>query len=347
MTNPATIHSTVLPSDAEFERMKMDLFERMDSQETIPALELVTPLADSTVVAKQRTRRWMAAMAAAAAAVTVSLLASSLVGPNTATAEAAEILQDAAAAAIVSSDPIVGPGEYLAVKKTEVALGVGTDYAYMDSQQSVLYVPYDRSGTWFESDQWLPAGEIFGNVEHAQDAIDSFWKKPGRGGLRLYKGEAGVFPMYGDEPIALVPDLPDNPDDVLNYFYANRTGQNPADEQVFTDISDLLAGGLVQANDRALLFEALTMVPGVYLSEGVVNLDDRSGVAISRDVSGGAIIDQLIIDPDTGLLIGRRSLQKDADSLLPANTVVYLTSVETSVVSEAPGGPFLAQSIPG
>jgi hypothetical protein len=351
MTNPPKLHSDLLPDDRAFDRIKADLLAQIDAENNSPAPQ-PTPAALITTAKSSRgqRRRWVTAMATAAAAVGITLLASTLVGPNASTAEAAAVLRTAAAATIVSADPVVGPGEYLAITDTEVALRWGEDYAYEYTQQMVVYIPADRTGTWVESRQAMPPGAIYGNAARAQSEIES-----GAGAqdpdeddaIQLYEGTGGLFPTMTEADIHSVPDLPDDAARVLDYFYENRTGQNPADEQVFTDITDLLGTGLVPAHDRALLFDALARVPGVYLSDGAINLDGRSGVAISRDMDNGRLTDQLIIDADTGLLIGKRSVQNTAEAFVPAGAVVYLTAIETEVVAEAPSGPYLLPAPPG
>ena len=55
------------------------------------------------------------------------------------------------------------------------------------------------------------------------------------------------------------------------------------------------------------------MIPGVTVTEGQANLDGRTGVAIGRLEEGPAKTRQeLIIDPETGLLIGERSVLTQA-----------------------------------
>jgi len=95
------------------------------------------------------------------------------------------------------------------------------------------------------------------------------------------------------------------------------------------------------------MYEAIAHVPGVYISDAAVNLDGRTGVAISRKDPTRSYIDQIIIDPSTGLLIGLRSQRVEAEGFLPAGTVMSLTAVKTSVVGEAPAGPYREQQPSG
>lgn len=342
MNKSTDLHSDLLPNDEAFTRMKRDLFERIDADELAPTIGLVTPVRPIHNPTKKTTRRrWAGAMAVAAAAITVALLGANLFSPNVATATAAEVLRSAAAASIASADPVVSPGQYLVTHRTEGALGVWEDFAYMDNRRSALYIPADRSETWIEENQWLPAGEIFGDATKAQAEIDDFWSSTGLGDVRLYEGQAGVFAGH-DRSHPEFATMPTDPAELLDYVYNNLTGQNPRDEQAFQDICDHLSTGVVPADLRAAMYGALAQIPGVYLAEGEATLDGRTGVAIGRDLHSDSYSYQLLIDPATGLLIGTRTVQLDEGDFIPAGTVGTVT-LETTVVDSAPTGPFIVR----
>jgi hypothetical protein len=339
MNKSTDLHSDLLPNDEAFTRMKRDLFERIDADELAPTVNSVAPVTPIHNPAKKKTRRrWAGAMAMAAAAITVALLGANLFSPNVAPATAAEVLRSAAAATIVTSDPVVGPGQYLVTQRTEGALGRSNDYGYIDNRRSALYIPYDRSGTWIEETQWLPAGEIFGDATKAQADIDNFWSKPGRGDVKYFEGPAGVFAGY-DQSHPELASMPTDPTELLAFVYNNLTGQNPPDEQAFLDICDHLSTGVVSAKLRAAMYEALAQIPGVYVAEGDVTVDGRTGVAIGRKTNSDSESHQLIIDPATGLLIGTRGVQLIDRQFVPAGIRGNVT-LETTVVDEAPTGPF-------
>ncbi|SEO04854.1 hypothetical protein E3O25_07215 [Cryobacterium sp. TMT1-3] len=342
--------STLIPDDAAFTRMEHDLFQRIAADEAAPMVRPVPVRPSTSKPAKRMTRRrWVGVMAAAAAVTIVTMLTSNLVGPNAATAEAAEALRSAATTTITTSDPVVGPGEYLAVDTTEAATGSYVDFAIQVGQRAVLYVPFDRDDVWVESRQTLPAGETYGNVEKAQVEIDRLSSNPGNGDIVLRDGQAGQFIEYGDRSGSQIALLPTDSNELLTYLYDQVQAEGSSrstDEHVFMDISDLLRTGLVPAAVRASLYDVLARVPGVYLSDGQANLDGRTGVGISRK-SSDSYIEQIIIDPLTGLVIGMRTLTIEADGYFPAGTVTQLTSVKTLVVGDAPPGPFREQSPPG
>ena len=338
MNKSTELHSDLLPNDEAFTRMKRDLFERIDADELAPISQITPPLATRHRAKKTMRRRWAGAMAVAAAAITIALLGANLFSPNVATATAAEVLRSAAVATIATADPAVGPGQYLKTQRVEGALGRGNDYGYIDNRRSAMYIPYDRSDTWIEEIQWLPAGEIFGDAEKAQADIDDFWSKPGRGDVKFYEGPAGIFAGY-DQSYPGLASMPTDPTELLDFVYNNLTGGNPPDEQAFVDICDHLSTGVVPAELRAAMYEALAQIPGVYVAEGEVTVDGRTGVAIGRKTNSDSVSYQLIIDPATGLLIGSRTVQLIDRQFVPAGIRGNVT-LETTVVDEAPTGPF-------
>jgi RNA polymerase sigma-70 factor (ECF subfamily) len=60
-------------------------------------------------------------------------------------------------------------------------------------------------------------------------------------------------------------------------------------------------------------------------------------VAVGRDETNG-VRQEIIIDPDTGLLIGERELLLQASDGLPAGATMGWTAVTTTVASSVPTG---------
>jgi hypothetical protein len=339
MNKSTDLHSDLLPNDEAFTRMKQDLFERIDADEFAPSTDPVAPVAPLGSPAKKTMRRrWLSAMAVAATAITVALLGANLFSPNVATATAAEVLRSAAVATIATSDPVVSPGQYLMTQRTEGALSRGNDSGYIYNRRSAMYIPYDRSDVWVEELQWLPDGEIFGDAAEAQAEIDDFWSTPGHGDPKFYEGPAGIF-AGSDRSYPGMASMPTDPTELLDFVYNNLTGGNPSDEQAFVDICDHLSTGVVPAELRAAMYGALAQIPGVYVAEGEVAVDGRTGVAIGRKTNSDSESRQLIIDPATGLLIGTRSVQLIDRQFVPAGTTGNVI-LETTVVDQAPTGPF-------
>jgi hypothetical protein len=268
--------------------------------------------------AKPARTPWILAAAAGAAVLT-------LVGGNlhmtAQSAEAAAVLR-AAADSITFTDPTPGPGQYL-LSRTRANWAVmgmdenGVESARMNLQTLDVYVPFDPA------DEWV---------------LDRDWGDVGPGGIEVTRAHDGHF--YGGP--WLTEDLDKLPrgdgQELLAHFDSQYGGGSASrDEDNFVRIVDLLRSGLVPADLRAGLYEALALIPGVNSTDGVANLDGKVGVAIGRTewLRGGSR-QEIIIDPTTGLVIGERHVFTIAAFGFGVNNVTTLTAVETSVVDTAP-----------
>jgi hypothetical protein len=342
MTQTTELESDLLPSVEVFERMKLELFDRLDEVALAPAPVHLVPRKHLPF-----RRRAIGASALAAAAVVATLVATNIAGPHGATAEAAEVLHSAALASIHSSDPVVGSGQYLKVEMTEAAMVFGDHAAYLQPQRRLLYVPFARDCYWIIGGQALPPGAQYGD---ASALIKGYWGPRANGvpvgTLTYIHAKGGKFISHPLD-IAEIAALPRNSDSLYSYLYAHATGQLSKDQEVWGEIDQLLIEGLVPANLRASMYDVLARIPGVYVAEGKANLDGRTGVGISLLDSTGSYIQQIIIDPKTGLLIGTRDLGVKSAGKVPAGISQDWTAVTTSVVDSAQTGPFLKEQQPG
>jgi hypothetical protein len=339
MTQTLDFPNDLMPDDDEFDRMKAQLFDRIEAEEVAAQAPVPLHLAPRTLRGRtSRRTRWITVVSAAAAVAAGALIATNLGGPPAATAQAAEVLHGAALASIRYSDPVVAPGQFLRVETTEVGLGFSDTGAYEQPQRIVLYVPADRSGSWVESRQELQPGKQYGN---ATAVIADYWSHTGAGALRLYHGAQGDFGLFDESyDAANIAALPQDANQLHDYLYAHVTGELGKDEEVYSEIRDLLITGLVPAKLRAAMYDVVARVPGVYLAAGKANLDGKVGVGISRLDTSGGYIQQFIIDPSTGQLIGVRDLTVKPTGPVPAGVSEDWSSVTTSVVGSAPTGPW-------
>lgn len=124
---------------------------------------------------------------------------------------------------------------------------------------------------------------------------------------------------------------------MFDYFNGQyRGGSASRDEDNFVRITDLLRLGLVAADLRAGLYEALALIPGVTAGEQT-NFDGKVGIAIGRaePLRAGQKAG-MIIDPDTGLVIGERTIMTVAAFGFGSNDVVGHTAIDYRIVDEAP-----------
>ena len=304
-----------------------------------------------------RFRRRVLVASAAAALLVGGIVVADVVRPNGpgATAEAAEVLNNAAAATIQTSDPVVGPGQYLKIETTELTgsgaqAADGRDINWQETTGGQVYVPADREGEWV----WNREGRVplASSSEEAKaearrmrelSKTENFPKdqvNPMVGGVLRANG--GAF--YGNEPTVIIgtllkdaDSLPKDPRALLDLIYERTKGVGKSPEsEAFVTIADGLRTGVVPADLRAALYKAAALIPGVTVGDRQATVDGRTGIAIGIPSSDGVARTDIIIDPASGLVIGEQHvLLKDYPGA-PAGTVTSWTSVKTSVVNAAP-----------
>jgi len=99
---------------------------------------------------------------------------------------------------------------------------------------------------------------------------------------------------------------------------------------MFNYALDTLRNGVTPADLRAALYRVMSTLPGIVVTQDVINLDGRAGTALG--IQGPGIRQDVIIDPTTGQFIGSRSVQTAQAEGIPAGTTVGWTAVQTEVV---------------
>ncbi|MEC3853412.1 CU044_5270 family protein [Paenarthrobacter ureafaciens] len=278
-------------------------------------------------------------VSAAAAVLAGALLASDVMdlGGNTipATASAAELLNRAAESTIATSDPAVGPGQYLKLDLNEsTVVGAESGLTWRGRSASQLFVPYDREGEWVLNIGPFEPAEYFGaatkkSVEDYYTAQGLQSPEPGRqvrglGGKFLFVGNSVSFANLS---LAEETTIPQEPAALVDWIKAEIKG---TDNSVWSFIASQLATGVVPAEWKAALYRAAALIPGATVMEKQTTLDGRSGTAVGRTEDG--VRTDLIFDPASGLFIGMRSVNETGNSIIPAGTTTAWTSVQTSVV---------------
>lgn len=157
-------------------------------------------------------------------------------------------------------------------------------------------------------------------------------------GVGTSLGVAGVTSPWMAPSSAFLAGLPRDPHDLFDRV---RDGAAPVDTNTVDDvimgrIADLLLTGTVPADLRAALFRTAALIPNVDVTADAVTLDGHTGVAIARTVTGANIRQDLVFDPDTGLVIGQRTVLLQADGTLPAGFVTGTSYRTQEVVDSAP-----------
>lgn len=281
---------------------------------------------------RPRSRRLWPRVTWAGAAVAVAITGVLVVGNlhlSAQSAYASTVLRSASLATIDYADLVPGSGEYLRARTharwqacTSSAEDPGEVVCAPNDQILDVYMPADPDAEWVLYRDWGDmAGVLTGESVETTRAVD------------------GRF--YGPDSSWVLVDFADIPTDgaaAYAWVDAQYTGGSASrDEDNFVRIADILRSGLVPAPQRAALLDALSRIPGVTATDDVANLDGAVGVAIGRNepVRAGQR-QEIIIDPDTGLVIGERTLAGATLFGWGPNQVVSLTAIETTVVDSAP-----------
>lgn len=295
------------------------------------------------------------AMTAAAALLVGGIVVADVVsfdGKPGATAEAAEVLNDAAAVTIQTSDPVVGPGQYLKIETTSVYAGgvlLGDDpngprrdVEWLDQSSDQLYIPADRSQEWIWNREARIPTTFFSEDAKAEAAKyqQSQGSNPVRTG-ELLRAPGGNFYEQQRLLFAGLPldegekNLPRDPQALLDVI-RQRGKQGRPDAETLEDIASALSTGAVPADLRAALYKAAALIPGVTVVDKQANLNGKVGTAIGIENPVRETRMDIIIDPVTGLLIGEREVLLAAGKTFPAGTATEWTAVQTVVVDSAP-----------
>ena len=293
--------------------------------------------AQQHVRAPRSTRRRFGLVAIGAGAMVATLIVTGVLVPSGtgggATAAAAEVLTRAAKVTITTSDPVVGPGQFLKINTSAVYATTGQGVLWLAPSTYVVYSPHNPDDEWVLERHTLKPTTFFG--EGAEAAAMAEWA--------LTEGEEttnGIFRENGGSRWTRVEETATMPRDaqkLYDYLYATyQGGSNSPDENAWVRITDLLRTGTVPADLRAALYGAAVLISGVEVVDDSATLNGRTGVALGRVEPSRDARQDIIVDPDTGELIGEREVLTADRGAVPAGTAIASTTVETSVVSAAP-----------
>jgi RNA polymerase sigma-70 factor (ECF subfamily) len=254
--------------------------------------------------------------------------------PVGASAEATSLLEQAAERAIGSSDPVVGPDEYLRVTTVAVYATMTIDDSWLKTYTEELFVPGDPDREWvlrrsprvpyrpedaeLAERYGLPESEGF--TERARDG--GFFGEP-------------VTPSWQTPTAAFLADLPRDPQRLLERIRHDAADAGPSrDGEALVLIADMLRSGIVPGDVRAALFRAAALIPGVELVDEQANLNGQVGVAVGRYEPNAGDRNEIIFEPDTGMVIGERQILVDRGygPHLPVGSAIAWTAVATEVV---------------
>lgn len=328
---------TPVASDAAVEAGRRKLLQRID-----PVLVTAQPKP------RRRTAMRLGLASAATAAIVGALIAGDILGPaggpggvpGAVTAQAAQVLNDAAQTTIQTADPVVNPGQYLKIDSTNLWGSFSTDengkqYQWLDTEKMTMYIPANREDEWV----WERSGRI--PTTFFDEASKEYAQRTQTAEALVLRGANGAF--YGPESESSFPapsyldSLPRDPRLLLHDIYEKTAGKGQSvDGEALVFIADLLRTGVVPGELRAALYKAAALIPGVTVTDEQATLDGRKGIAIGRVEDFSHFRHDIIIDPKNGLPIGERQVLTEPLGTMPAGTATTWTTVETSVADTAP-----------
>jgi hypothetical protein len=225
-------------------------------------------------------------------------------------------------------------------------------YVYVRTRQLAVGSVFGPDGeARYESESlietWAPAGTLRAERIDTTTGLRARPLTPGDAArLRAYgstfqtvRKQSSATPDQADLPVrAYLAAIPVDPRQVLARLRAEveaaygpppRDAAKPStDQRTFTRIGDLLSetGVLLEPAQRAALFRAAALLPGVRELAERADLAGRSGVAIGYAMPNGTR-EELIVDVDSGRALGLRTVE------IASGTVLAWTSSEQRVVT--------------
>jgi hypothetical protein len=209
---------------------------------------------------------------------------------------------------IQARDIPLAPGQFRYVRTDTTMLSHTGRCAYRQHDTDEVWIPADPEAEWL-------LRQDLGRVEWLYGADPDSTTLPGRF-RREYRARYGTFDQdNGPEPswYHLTPEflagLPRDPRALfalIEQEYAKAANPSKA---YFQHATQLLVGAALPADLRTALYQAMTHIPGVEITDEVTP-DGRTGTAIGLTM-GRAGREEIVIDPADGALIGSRWLGPD------------------------------------
>ncbi|MFT4259785.1 hypothetical protein [Microbacterium sp.] len=298
-------------------------------------------------------RRWIGVGGLIAGAAVAAIVAGAVLGPppglvpddGVPSAAAAQVLNEAAAAALHASDASLGPGQYLRIEDTRDYLVTdsavrgeavsGNAFRYVETD--ILYVPADRSGEWvYDFRTPTEITETWGaDVDELVDSVMVGYDYRDTGIVRMPGGMRGE----GESAYPLVPmldrfdEMPREPAQLLAWFRDEGGAHSGAEG---FGILNALYLNMPPADLRAALFQALALLPDYEVTQR-----DGSSATLSvsyEDSTAGAVLQQqFVIDTANGMITAMiaPSAEKPG-SIVPEGEPGLVETFTVSVVDSAP-----------
>lgn len=229
---------------------------------------------------------------------------------------AAQILGLAATAADGRADLAPGPGQAIMIKSTTTHLGTyvgGARFLYRTERTNWQPVDTGRYGA-LEIRHLEP--EAFAGEPIPPEEI----ARTGRVELHSTKPCPGGSAEFSRRQYNQLRFLPTTPEKMLAFLRASSGATNDPkadrrsspDELTFGAAGEMVGESYLPAPQRAALYRALALIPGLELVENATDAAGRAGVGVAfRDTNRG-VRRELIFDPETFRYLGERAFVTDA-----------------------------------
>ena len=239
--------------------------------------------------------------------------------------------------------PVIGPGQYWYVKGqgafVNSVMGGGGEFSALQTSTHEIWIASDASGRIVRSDG---APAFFSAAERAR------WEaagKPGFTGSGIDEQQAAGELSWGWEGLGVhaASEIPTDSSALARLIEAHADqNKNPRASEELSLIFDVLRFAPLSGAQTAAFYAVLAGLPGIEVIGSVKDGVGRTGTAFAVE-RNSSVREEIILDPDTGRLLGSRSILTTADGGLggaPAGTVIGSeTIVSRGVVASTNSRP--------
>lgn len=302
---------------------------------------------------RSRRYRWLGAAAAAAVLAAGVAVVAQTARTDIPQTNAARLLRAAASNIDPGSEP--GPGEYRYIRthaQRAQYLGTADGRTLVPLGETIteLWVPTDPTDEWMMRQRLV--GEprwISGSAKEAEEAgidVDELWPEG------KWSAPCGRFDEALDHPVGpdglgcgkgswelptqrWIDGLPRDPEKLLERLRADGGGdvksQDPS--ALAVEAGPALESGMLPADVRKALFEAIALMPDIEIVERDVDLGGRTGTALGMQADYNQY--DIIVDRDSGDYLGERSVRvTEGSGSTKPGTVTSYSAVSTAVVDK-------------
>jgi hypothetical protein len=252
-------------------------------------------------------------LAAIAAGIAV-LVAAALIIPTFGGEQAvsAATVLNKAADVIQATDVRLAPGQAKYFRMETVRLGSTERCRYQERDVDEIWIPHEQEAEWLlrrdrGQIQWLTC------ADPGSGTLPRRHQQEYRAKYGTFDGGADPAGWYNLTP-QFLESLPRDPQALYELIQQEYAKTAEPSKAYFQHATHLLQSAALPADLRATLYRAMTLIPGVEITEELATVDGRKGTAIGLPMgSKGDIREDIVINPADGTLIGIRATGSDGN----------------------------------